>query len=56
MTPNIIGARIAQITAYGGPDVIQWIDADLPAPAPGEVTIRHHVLKAVYADKNSRIV
>lgn len=33
-------ARVAQITRTGGPDVIEWIDRDLPDPAAGEVRIR----------------
>ena len=34
-------ARIARITRTGGPEVIEWIDADLPAPAAGEVLVEH---------------
>ncbi len=33
-------ARTAIIRAFGGPDVIEWIDADLPPPAPGEIRFR----------------
>lgn len=33
-------ARVAQISRTGGPDVIEWIDRDLPGPASGEVRIR----------------
>lgn len=34
-------ARIARITRTGGPEVIEWVDADLPAPAAGEVLVEH---------------
>ncbi|MES2097099.1 MAG: quinone oxidoreductase [Pseudomonadota bacterium] len=33
-------ARVAQIEQHGGPEVIQWVDVDLPDPGPGEVRIR----------------
>ncbi|HVJ00738.1 MAG TPA: quinone oxidoreductase [Sphingomonas sp.] len=33
-------ARIAQITRTGGPEVIEWVDRDLPPPGPGEVRMR----------------
>jgi len=33
-------ARIAQITETGGPEVIRWIERDLPDPGEGEVRIR----------------
>ena len=31
--------RIA-IAAHGGPDVLEWVEIDLPPPAPGEVRLR----------------
>jgi NADPH2:quinone reductase len=33
-------ARVARIEQHGGPEVIQWVDVDLPDPGPGEVRIR----------------
>jgi len=33
-------ARVARIEQHGGPEVIQWVDVDLPNPGPGEVRIR----------------
>ncbi|MBO9622532.1 MAG: quinone oxidoreductase [Sphingomonas sp.] len=33
-------ALIAQITRTGGPEVIEWVDRDLPPPGPGEVRMR----------------
>lgn len=32
-------ARTARITATGGPEVIEWVDTDVPDPGPGEVTM-----------------
>ncbi|MGN6818213.1 MAG: quinone oxidoreductase family protein [Sphingomonas sp.] len=33
-------ARVARIEQHGGPEVIHWVDVDLPDPGPGEVRIR----------------
>ncbi len=33
-------ARVARITRTGGPEVIEWLDIELPAPAAGEVQYR----------------
>jgi len=33
-------ARLAEITRTGGPEVIQWVERDLPPPGPGEVRMR----------------
>ncbi len=33
-------ARAARMTRIGGPEVIEWIDVDLPDPSPGEVRMR----------------
>ena len=33
-------ARVARIREHGGPEVIEWVDVDLPDPGPGEVRIR----------------
>jgi len=43
--PNAI--RIHQT---GGPDVLRWEAVDLPAPAPGEATVRHHAVGLNYID------
>lgn len=34
-------AKVVRITATGGPEVIEWTDVDLPAPAAGEVVVQH---------------
>ncbi len=33
-------ARVARIEEHGGPEVIKWVDVDLPDPGAGEVQIR----------------
>ena len=43
-------ARKAQITQYGGPEIIDWIDADLPPPRPGEVTMRNTAVGLNFID------
>jgi NADPH2:quinone reductase len=39
-----------QFTAPGGPEVLQWGEADLPAPGPGEVRLRHTAIGVNYID------
>jgi NADPH2:quinone reductase len=34
-------ARVARIDRIGGPEVIQWVDVNLPDPGPGEVRMRN---------------
>jgi NADPH2:quinone reductase len=46
--------RTARITRTGGPDVIEWVDADLPAPAPGEVRMRNTAVGLNYIDTYHR--
>lgn len=38
----------------GGPDVLRWKEADLPAPGPGEARIRHHAVGLNYIDTYHR--
>ena len=33
-------ARVARIREHGGPEVIEWVDVDLPDAGPGEVRIK----------------
>ncbi|WP_260598556.1 quinone oxidoreductase family protein [Sphingomonas endolithica] len=42
--------RAAQISRTGGPEVIDWIDVDLPDPAPGEVRMRNIAVGLNYID------
>ena len=46
--------RAAQITAYGGLEVINWIDIDLPPPASGEVRMRSTAVGLNYIDTYHR--
>lgn len=47
-------ARVAQITEFGGPEVIKWIDVDLPAPGPGEAHVRMTAVGLNYIDTYHR--
>ena len=42
--------RSARITKIGGPEVIEWVDVDLPDPAPGEVRMRNTAVGLNYID------
>ncbi|MDR5651538.1 quinone oxidoreductase family protein [Ruixingdingia sedimenti] len=42
------------IHANGGPEVLQWVDIDLPAPGPGEVRVRHTAIGLNFSDINVR--
>ena len=33
-------SRVIQFSTYGGPEVLEFKDVDLPSPGPGEVRIR----------------
>lgn len=46
--------RAAQITKVGGPEVITWIDVELPAPAPGEVRMRNTAVGLNFIDTYHR--
>ncbi|WP_243304831.1 quinone oxidoreductase family protein [Geothrix oryzisoli] len=39
-----------QFTTPGGPEVLQWVEADLPDPGPGEVRLRHTAIGVNYID------
>jgi NADPH:quinone reductase len=47
-------ARVARITAHGGPDVIEWIDVDVPAPGAGEVRFRSTAVGLNFIDTYHR--
>ena len=38
------------ISQYGGPEVLEYIDAEVPAPGPGEVQIRHGAVGLNFID------
>jgi NADPH2:quinone reductase len=43
-----------RIHQTGGPEVLAWEEVDLPAPAPGEATVRHHAVGLNYIDTYHR--
>jgi len=47
-------ARTARISEQGGPEVIQWVDQDLPRPGPGEVRMRNTAIGLNYIDTYHR--
>ena len=47
-------ARVASITTYGGPEVIQWNSIELPAPGPGEVLVRSTAVGLNFIDTYHR--
>lgn len=46
--------RMARIEKVGGPEVIQWIDVDLPPPGPGEVRMRNTAVGLNFIDTYHR--
>jgi NADPH:quinone reductase len=47
-------ARVARFERTGGPDVIEWVEADLPSPGPGEVRVRHTAVGLNFIDTYHR--
>lgn len=47
-------ARTARISEQGGPEVIHWIDQDLPPPGSGEVRMRNTAIGLNYIDTYHR--
>lgn len=47
-------ATEAFFTRTGGPEVIEWREVELPAPAPGEVTVVHSAVGLNYIDTYHR--
>lgn len=47
-------ARAARISEQGGPEVIQWVDQDLPPPPPGQVRMRNTAIGLNYIDTYHR--
>lgn len=46
--------RVAVIERTGGPEVITWVDRDLPPPGPGEVRMRHEAVGLNFIDTYHR--
>ena len=42
--------RVARIERTGGPEVIHWVDIDLPDPAEGEIRMRHTAVGLNFID------
>ena len=47
-------ARVARIERTGGPEVIDWVDVELPPPGPGEVRMRNHAVGLNFIDTYHR--
>jgi NADPH2:quinone reductase len=47
-------ARVARIERIGGPEVIGWVDVELPPPGPGEVRMRNHAVGLNFIDTYHR--
>lgn len=43
-------AKAIRIRSYGGPEVLEWVDIDVPPPAAGEVTIRQTAIGLNFID------
>jgi NADPH2:quinone reductase len=43
-----------QITAYGGPEQLKWVQLEVGEPGPGEIRIRHHACGLNYIDVYQR--
>jgi NADPH2:quinone reductase len=43
-------ARMARIERTGGPEVIEWVDVDLPAPGPHEVRMKNNAVGLNFID------
>lgn len=44
----------AQFRQFGGPEVIEWVERDMPAPGPGEVLIEHSAIGLNFIDTYHR--
>lgn len=44
----------AQISRFGGPETIEWVTGDIPAPGPGEVLIEHSAIGLNFIDTYHR--
>ncbi|MBI5591030.1 MAG: quinone oxidoreductase [Deltaproteobacteria bacterium] len=46
--------KAIRFNEFGGPEVLRWMDADIPEPGPGEVRIRHHAIGVNFLDVYQR--
>ncbi len=47
-------AHAIRLHKTGGPEVLSWEDVELPPPAPGEATVRHHAVGLNFIDTYHR--
>lgn len=47
-------AETVSMTRRGGPDVMEWVAVDLPAPGPGQIRIRHTAVGVNFLDTMQR--
>lgn len=47
-------SKAIRISAHGGPEVMRWVDAPVPAPGPGEVLLRHTAVGLNFIDTYHR--
>jgi NADPH2:quinone reductase len=43
-------AKAIRIATHGGPEVIEYVDVEVPAPGPGEVLLRQHAIGLNFID------
>ncbi|HEX2590814.1 MAG TPA: quinone oxidoreductase [Rhizomicrobium sp.] len=46
--------KAIRISKTGGPEVLEWVDVDLPPPAPGQVRVKHTVVGVNFIDTYHR--
>jgi NADPH2:quinone reductase len=46
--------KAIRISRVGGPDVMEYVDVDVPSPAAGEITVRHTAIGLNYIDTYHR--
>ena len=46
--------KAIRVSEFGDPSVLQWVDIDLPDPAPGEVRVRHTAIGVNFIDTYHR--
>ena len=42
--------KAVQITSFGGPEVLKFVDVSIGEPGPGEARVRHHAIGLNYID------
>jgi NADPH2:quinone reductase len=46
--------KAIRISRTGGPEVLEWVDVDLPAPGPGQARVRHTAIGVNFIDTYHR--